>query len=137
MSLLAGLTTYYLLRFLHRRAFDDFQFERLVGIFGEMTGTINSGLVLVRVTDPEFKTPVAEDLAYGGGIALFLGFPLLILLNAPMHYWKNSVSGYWITLGLMIAYLLILWIAWRLSGFFQFKPIYSAFASNDEEPNKL
>jgi len=121
ISILAGLATYLIIRFAARRAFDDFHFERMIGIFGEMTGTINSGLVLIRITDPEFKTPAAEDLAYGGGLALFLGFPLLILLNAPLNFWNNSLHGYWLTLVLMLIYLIVLWIAWRLIGYIRFK----------------
>ena len=121
ISILAGLATYYIIRYASRRAFDDYKFERQVGIFGEMTGTINSGLVLIRITDPDFKTPAAEDLAYGGGIALFLGFPLLILLNAPMNFWGNTLRGYWLTFGLMLIYLVILLIVWRLIGFIKFK----------------
>jgi ESS family glutamate:Na+ symporter len=77
--------------------------------------------VLIRITDPEFKTPAAEDLAYGGGLALFLGFPLLILLNAPMNFWNNSLHGYWLTLLLMLVYLAILWIIWRLIGYIRLK----------------
>jgi ESS family glutamate:Na+ symporter len=86
-----------------------------------MTGTINSGLVLVRVTDPEFDTPVAEDLVYGSGVALVVGFPLLIVLNIPMNVFGNSLTGYWITLGILIAYLAVLWAFWRVIGFVQFK----------------
>ncbi|MBN2279070.1 MAG: hypothetical protein JXQ65_00655 [Candidatus Marinimicrobia bacterium] len=122
MSLGAGLVTYFLIRYTAKRAFDDYPFERFIGIFGEMTGTINSGLVLIRVTDPEFSTPAAEDLAYGGGIALFMGFPLLILLNLPMVYFNNSLKGYWITFGLIWVYLLVLWLVWYLIGYFRFKP---------------
>jgi ESS family glutamate:Na+ symporter len=121
MSILAGFATYYIIRYTSKRAFDDFHFERFVGIFGEMTGTINSGLVLIRVTDPEFSSPAAEDLAYGGGIALFLGLPLLILLNAPMSFFNNSLKGYWITLGLIVGYLILLWVIWRLIGYIRFQ----------------
>jgi len=117
MSVFGTIVTYILLRYVCHRAFDDYQFERFVGIFGEMTGTLNSGLVLVRVTDPDFKTPVAEDLVYSSGIALFLGLPLLILLNAPMNFFGNTYKGYWITLGLLILYGVILWVFWRLIGF--------------------
>jgi len=110
------------LRYTCKRAFDDYHFERFVGIFGEMTGTINSGLVLIRIVDPEYSSPAAEDLAYGGGIALFIGFPLLILLNAPMTFLASyGLSGYWITFGLMFAYLVVLWIVWRAIGFIKFR----------------
>jgi len=121
ISVLAGFATYFIIHFTARRAFDDYHFERMIGIFGEMTGTINSGLVLIRITDPEFKTPAAEDLAFGGGIALFLGFPLLILLNAPMNFWNNTLSGYWLTFVMMMVYLVILWVVWRLIGYIHYK----------------
>lgn len=117
MSGIAALNTFFIIRWASKRAFDDFFFERFIGIFGEMTGTINSGLVLVRITDPEFETPAAEDLAYGGGIALFLGFPLLILLNLPIVFFNNSITGYWIAFGGMIVYLFILMAIWRLIGY--------------------
>ena len=121
ISVLAGIGTYMIIRFTSTRAFDDYNFERFISLFGEMTGTLNSGLVLLRVTDPGYRTPVVEDLVYASGIALFLGFPLLILLNVPMNFFNNSLKGYWITLGLMIAYLIILWVFWRLIGFIKFK----------------
>ena len=121
MSVIGGFATYYLLKYVCYRAFDDYHFERFAAIFAEMTGTLNSGLVMIRVTDPEFKTPVAEDLVYSSGIALFLGFPLLILLNVPMNFFNNSLKGYWITFGLLIVYGVILWIFWRAIGYIHFK----------------
>lgn len=121
MSLLAGPCTGLMLYFVCYRAFDDFHFERFIEIFGEMTGTINSGLVLLRVTDPEFETPVAEDAVYGSGITLFLGIPLLIALNVPFAFYKNAIEGYWVTLGILIAYGLIMWIVWRAIGFIKFR----------------
>lgn len=121
ISILAGIGTYMIIRFTSTRAFDDYYFERFISLFGEMTGTLNSGLVLLRVTDPGYRTSVVEDLVYASGIALVLGFPLLILLNVPMNFFNNSLIGYWITLGLIIVYLIVLWVFWRLIGFIKFK----------------
>lgn len=121
MSLLAGPATMALLSWICWRAFDDFHFERFIELYGEMTGTINSGLVLLRVTDPEFETPVAEDAVYGSGIALFLGIPLLVTLNVPFAFFKNSIEGYWITLAILLTYWVILWLFWRGVGFLSFK----------------
>ncbi len=120
MSLLAGPATGFMLYYLCRRAFDDYHFERFIELFGEMTGTINSALVLLRVTDPEFETPVAEDAVYGSGISLFLGIPLLITLNVPFAFYKNAIEGYWVTLGILIGYWILLWIVWRAIGFIKF-----------------
>ncbi|NOZ75215.1 MAG: hypothetical protein GXO90_07525, partial [FCB group bacterium] len=120
MSLIAGPATLGLLYYACYRAFDDYHFERFVELFGEMTGTINSALVLLRVVDPEFKTPVAEDAVYGSGISLFLGFPLLIALNVPFVYYGGSLHGYWVTFGILIGYWLFLTILWRAIGYIRF-----------------
>jgi len=121
MSLIAGPATFGFLKWACWRAFDDFQFERFIEIFGEMTGTINSALVLLRVTDPEFKTPVAEDAVYGSGISLFVGLPLLIALNIPFAFYKGALIGYWVTVGVLIGYWVLLMIVWRAIGFIRFK----------------
>ncbi|NQV36418.1 MAG: hypothetical protein HQ509_00235 [Candidatus Marinimicrobia bacterium] len=123
MSLIAGPATLLWLYWACRRAFDDYHFERFVELFGEMTGTINSALVLLRVVDPEFETPVAEDAVYGGGISLFLGFPLLIALNVPFVYYDGAIEGYWVTAGILLAYLIILLVIWKAIGFLKWKPV--------------
>ncbi len=121
MALVGTLSTYAWVRWLMPRAFVDYHFERFIAVFGQMTGTINSGLVLVRVTDPEFETPVAQDLVYGSGVALLIGFPLLLVLNLPMNIFGNTLIGYWITLGLLLLYFVVLFIAWRLTGTLRMK----------------
>jgi ESS family glutamate:Na+ symporter len=121
MSVLAGPATGFMLYWTSKRAFDDYHFERFIELWGEMTGTINSALVLLRVTDPEFETPVAEDAVYGSGISLFLGIPMLIALNIPIVMYGNAIKGYWITLGVLIGYMLFLWTVWRAIGFIKFK----------------
>jgi len=121
MSILSAIASYYMLRYLCWRAFDDYHFERFIGLFGEVTGTLNSSLVLIRVTDPNFDTPVAEDMLYGSGIGLFLGFPMLVMLTAPMNFFNNTITGYWITLGILTAYLIILLGIWRFTGFLHAK----------------
>ncbi len=121
MSLIAGPATLGMLYYACSRAFDNFHFERFIELYGEMTGTINSALVLLRVVDPEFKTPVAEDAVYGSGISLFLGFPLLIALNVPFVYFNGSLKGYWVTLGILVGYWILLTVLWRGIGYIHFK----------------
>lgn len=116
MCAITGPLTYFYLSWLAPRIFDDFHFERLIELFGELTGTIHSGLVLLRVTDPEFETPVAEDAVYGSGISLFIGLPLLFSLGIPMTFFNNSLNGYWVTFGIIFGYWMILMIVWKLTG---------------------
>ena len=79
----------------------------------------------MRVTDPHFETPVAEDLVYGSGVALLVGAPLLFVLTLPMTVFKNifanELTGYWLTLGLLVAYFVLMMAIWRLTGALRFK----------------
>lgn len=116
MCILGTILTFYILRWTSERAFADYHFERFGGIYGEMTGTISSGLALIRVVDPEFRTPVGQDLVLGSGIAFILGFPLLILINLPFNLYDGALRGYWVVMGAAVVYLLLVMAAWSRLG---------------------
>lgn len=113
MSAVVGLITFLVIRWATKSLFKDFQLERYIAIFGNMTGTLQSSLVLLRVLDPDLKSPVSYDLVYGSGLTLAMGFPLLILINAPVHYFENSLTGYGLILLAFCAYLAIFLAAWN------------------------
>ena len=105
-----------MLKALTYRVFDEHPFERFMGVFGEMTGTLASGLALVRVTDPEFKTPIAQDLGLGSGMAFLFGFPLFAIINMPFVFFEGQLYGYWVVIGICLAYILIILVVWKLFG---------------------
>ncbi|GMQ80693.1 MAG: hypothetical protein BMS9Abin05_0121 [Rhodothermia bacterium] len=117
MSILGAWITYLFLKWSSQKVFTKYRFERFIGIYAQMTGTISSGLALIRVTDPEYRSPVAEDLVLSSGMALAFGFPLLILINMPFTVFSGSITGYIIIISIMIVYLLIIGILWY--GFVQ------------------
>lgn len=116
MSALGSILTYYALKWTAERSLADYHFERFTGIFGQMTGTISSGLALIRVTDPEFRTPVSQDLVLGSGIAFILGFPLLVLINLPFNFFDGALEGYWIVAGASCVYLALILLVWSRLG---------------------
>ena len=109
-----ALLTYFFLKWTCRVIFSKYQFERFIGIFAQMTGTISSGLALLRVTDPEYRSPVAQELVLSSGIALLFGFPLLLIINMPFTVFGGSISGFLIVLSMMAGYLVLLLSAWAL-----------------------
>ena len=92
--------------------FESHRFERFIGMFAQMTGTIASGLALLRVTDPEYRSPVAQELVLSSGMAMGFGFPLLILINMPFTMFDGSLYGFSFLLALMAGYLVILGAVW-------------------------
>lgn len=91
--------------------FHSYTLERFTGIYGNMTGTLQSGLLLLRILDEKMESPVSYNLVYGSGLALVLGFPLLLLINAPVHYFSSITAGFGVVLAVMIFYLALLLLA--------------------------
>lgn len=65
------------------RKLDTFGIERAVTAFGCCCGSTGSGLLLLRIMDPNMSTPVAKELAFFNIAILFLGFHILTLM-API-----------------------------------------------------
>ena len=109
---LGAWLTFLFVRWACWKLFALHRFERFIGMFAQMTGTIASGLALLRVTDPEYRSPVAQELVLSSGMAMGFGFPLLILINMPFTMFDGSLYGFSFLLALMAGYLIILLSAW-------------------------
>ena len=53
-----------------KKLYAEYPEEGFLGMFGMLTGTISSGILLVREIDPELKTPAANNLVSGSGVAI-------------------------------------------------------------------
>ena len=72
--------------------------ESFLALYGMLTGTASTGVILLREIDPMFETPAASNLIYQQLWAIVFGFPMLLLLGlAPL-----SMQMSWITLGALI-----------------------------------
>jgi ESS family glutamate:Na+ symporter len=106
MGVLAGFLTIGYCLWLTSRLFEDHRFQRAMIYFGSATGTLPTGLALLRVVDPEFETPAAVDYMYGSGVAFFLVIPYILAINLPMYgFTRGAPRYYWMTIGLLLIYL--------------------------------
>ena len=78
--LLAAVVTVGLVIYFGKRL-AKFGFERIVMLTGQLTGTTPSGLMLLRIVDPEFKTPVAVEAGLMNMFGLVLGLHLLFFIT--------------------------------------------------------
>ena len=54
-------------------------------MFGMLTGTASTGVILLREIDSEFKTPAADNMVYQNFPAIVFGFPMMLLATlAPV-----------------------------------------------------
>ena len=97
------------------RLFADHRFLRTLFIFGVSTGTLSTGLALLRAVDPEFESPVAVDYTYASGITFLMVIPLILIINLPLQTYKTGNMTYsWIALGIMFVYLLFTIVSYLL-----------------------
>lgn len=101
-----GLMAYLTLPWICSRLFVDHQFYRALIIFGASTGTMPTGLALLRVIDPEFESPVASDFMYSSGITFLLAIPLILAINLPAYsVSKGNPSLFWLAVLISFGYL--------------------------------
>lgn len=81
MAVAGAVVTLLHLRYVCRKVYPDYYYEGLVSMYGMMTGTISSGVLLLRELDPEMKTPAANNLVIGSSFAILLAAPLLVLVS--------------------------------------------------------
>ena len=94
--ILAGagmLWTVFAFFFIAPRLLPDFWFERGIGDFGQSMGVTATGLLLMRVADPDNRTPALESFGYkqllfelfvGGGLFTAASVPLIFQFGAPV-----------------------------------------------------
>ena len=85
LGLGGALITYFYLSFVCRKLFSEYENEQFVAMYGMLTGTASTGIVLLREIDGNFKTPVADNLVYQNFPAIVFGFPIMLLATlAPV-----------------------------------------------------
>lgn len=97
------------------RLFTDNLFRRTIMFYGNLTGTLSTGLALLRVVDPDFKTSVATDYMYASGITFVLVIPLILMLNLPGYWYTTGNNWYlWLTLMIIGVYVLFSILSYSL-----------------------
>ena len=75
------IVTYFYNGFVARTLFKRYPEEQFMAMYGMLTGTASTGIILLREIDPDFRTPVADNLVYQNFPAIVLGLPLMFLAN--------------------------------------------------------
>ena len=63
-----------------------------------LTGTVSTGIILLREADPGFDTPAAMNLVYQQLWAIVFGFPMLLLMGVA----PRNMQLTWLVWGLLI-----------------------------------
>ncbi len=105
MGLTGAFLTYYYVYFVCKKLFKDYPEQQFLAMYGMLTGTASTGMILLREVDKEFKSPVSENLVYQNLPAIVFGFPMMLIAAlAP----KEPMLTFLILIGFFIVMNLIL-----------------------------
>lgn len=79
MGIVGLVITYAYVHFVCKKLFPAYAEQQFLAMYGMLTGTASTGVILLREIDGDFKTPVADNLVYQNFPAMVFGFPILIL----------------------------------------------------------
>ena len=115
MSTIGGLfTVLFIVREVQKSGLNS-PFERILALFGTMTGTLTTGLTLTRIIDSEFKTDAAQDQVLGAGIAVPFILPFMASMIIPVLGLNKGLlhKYYLINLAAITIYTILLFVYWR------------------------
>ncbi len=68
-----------------RLLFPAYAEEQFLTMYGMLTGTASTGVILLREIDGDFKTPASDNMVYQNFPAIVFGFPIMLLATlAPV-----------------------------------------------------
>ena len=71
--------TYFYNLYVARKLFSEYAEEQFLAMYGMLTGTASTGIILLRELDPNYETSVADNLVYQNVPAIVFGFPMMLL----------------------------------------------------------
>jgi ESS family glutamate:Na+ symporter len=93
ICVLGAVITYFYLLVVCRRIFPLYEHEAFLSLYGMLTGTASTGVILLREKDPKFETQACDNLVYHQPCAIVFGFPMLLLLSyAPQSVGKSLAT---------------------------------------------
>ena len=86
LGIVGAVITYIYNRIVAKVLFKDYYEEQFLAMYGMLTGTASTGVILLREVDGDFKTPASDNLVYQNFPAIVFGLPLMFLATfAPKH----------------------------------------------------
>ena len=79
------MITYAYNRLVAKALFPEYTEEQFLTMYGMLTGTASTGIILLREIDGDFKTPASDNMVYQNFPAIVFGFPMMLLATlAPV-----------------------------------------------------
>ena len=104
MAVLGAIATFTYLLAMCKRMYPGYVYEGFLSMFGMLTGTISSGVLLLREVDPDLRTPASDNLITGSSFGIIFAMPILLIIS----YAAQSTLTCWLSVLFIVVYLVAL-----------------------------
>ena len=105
LGVVGAVSTYLYNRFVAKKLFPNYSEEQFLAMYGMLTGTASTGVILLREIDKDFTTPAADNLVYQQIPAVAFGFPMMLLATfAPKDPYMTLgiLAGFFVVMNLIL-----------------------------------
>ena len=121
---LGATLTFFYVKKATKHAYPGYETEGFVTNFGTVTGTVSTGMILLREIDPNFVTPAASNIVLQNIPSLVMLAPLLLTMGFAASSLKNTF--------IMLGVYVVLFVAYNI--FLFRKKIFKKKFKTPEEP---
>ena len=104
LMVVGAIVTFIYIRLVSKKLYPDYRYEQFFGMYGMLTGTASTGIILLREIDPNLETPASSNMVYQNFPAIIFGLPIMLLVP----YAAKGLKECLITLGIVILYFVVL-----------------------------
>ena len=104
MGIIGAFVTFFYVLFTSKALFKDYQYEQFFAMYGMLTGTASTGIILLREIDPKFESDASSNLVYQTLPAIVFGFPMMFL---PKFAGASDFNTY-LTLGILLILFIVM-----------------------------
>ena len=107
LAVAGAISTFFYIRFICKKLYKDYKYEQFFGMYGMLTGTASTGIILLREIDPNLTSPTSSNLVYQNFPAIVLGLPIMLLVP----YAAKGLKECLIVFGIVVLYFAVLVVA--------------------------
>ncbi len=104
LTTVGGILTLLYNHYMSKKIYPTYPLAGMLGMYGMMTGTASTGIMLLQQIDPNFQTPMSTNLITGSSSAIVFSVPILLFVGlAPQSTGMTIISlvaifAYWLLL---------------------------------------
>ena len=103
-----AIGTFFYIKWVCKKIYPNYEYEAFFSIFGMLTGTASTGMILLREIDPNFETPASQNLVLQQLPAIIFGAPLLLMVGFAGQNLTNTLIVFGVIIVMFIVYNIIL-----------------------------